>query len=308
MPRPAPTSLRESTELFPIRTVSDLTGVNAVTLRAWERRYGLIKPIRTESGHRLYGRDQIDLIHRALGLLKTGMPISQVARAVAMPRALSQRVEQGPWDGYRAHVVAAVSRFDDDEIERLYSDALAAHPIETVTERLLLPVLEELGRRWHSGEGSVAEEHFFSAFVREKLGARFHHRTRGHRGPRVLAACLPGEQHEIGLLVFALAAHERGLRVVLLAAQTPIEELPSVAKRARCEAVVLSATLTPPTFVLTEQLPTMVEAVDVPVFVGGAASLSQRDAIVAAGADVLGTDIPAGVERIRTALASVQPN
>ncbi|MET0660022.1 MAG: MerR family transcriptional regulator [Steroidobacteraceae bacterium] len=286
--------------------MSNLTGVNAVTLRAWERRYGLVKPVRTASGHRLYGREQIDQIHQILGLLKKGLSISQVGRALPMPQASSARASQGPWSGYRERMVAAVSRFDDEELEQVYSTALALHSIEVVTARLLLPVLRELGRRWQSGQGSVAEEHFFSVYVRDKLGARFHHRARGRRGPSILAACLPDEQHEIGLLVFSLAAHEHGLRVVLLAARTPLEELPIAARRAHCAAVVLSATVTPPALVITEQLPAMVAAAGVPVFVGGGASVHERDAIVASGAEVLGTDISAGVERIRSALADVE--
>ena len=183
MARPRHQPQSEAAELFPIRTVSNLTGVNAVTLRAWERRYGLIKPVRTASGHRLYGREQIDLIHRILGLMKKGLPISQVARTLMAPQAQSAPARQGPWYAYREDVVAAVSRFDEEALEEVYSGALALYPIETVTDRLLLPVLRELGRRWETGEGSVAEEHFFSVYVRDKLGARFHHRSRGSRGP-----------------------------------------------------------------------------------------------------------------------------
>jgi DNA-binding transcriptional MerR regulator len=302
----SPQAQPAQTEFFPIRTVAKLTGVNAVTLRAWERRYGLIKPQRTESGHRLYGREQIDLVNRILALLSKGMSISQVARTLA-PRAGRSRIERAsPWKSHQDRVVAAVASFNDEELEEAYSDALALHPIETVTQQLLLPVLEELGRRWRTGEGSVAEEHFFSVYVRDKLGARFHHRTRANRGPRVLAACLPDEQHEIGLLVFTLAALDRGIRVVLLAARTPLEELPIAAHRAECAAVVLSATVTPPESILAKHLPAVIGAAGVPIFVGGVASLQCRDAFAAAGAQVLGTDIPAALARIQSMLAPVQ--
>lgn len=294
-----------SSELFPIRTVANLTGVNAVTLRAWERRHGLIQPVRTPSGHRLYGHEHIESIHRILGLLKKGLPISQVARALAASPQRSRARETDHWSVLRERLIAATARFDEQELEQTYAAALALHPVDEVTDRVLLPVLRELGRRWQTGEGSVAEEHFFSVYVRDKLGARFHHRTRHDHGPRILAACLPDERHEIGLLVFALAAHERGLRVVLLAAQTPMEELPTVTHRTQCAAVVLSATLPPPEPVVREQLTDLVSRAGVPVFVGGAASVRARDAIVAAGAQVVGADIPAGVERIRNALLSV---
>jgi MerR family transcriptional regulator, light-induced transcriptional regulator len=295
----------EQTELFPIRTVANLTGVNAVTLRAWERRYGLLKPLRTDSGHRLYGREQIDLVNRILGLLGKGMSISQVARTLSLPAGRGPVEQAKPWKGYQDRVVAAVARFDGEQLEEAYSAALALHPIETVTQHVLLPVLEALGNRWRTGEGSVAEEHFFSVYVRDKLGARFHHRTRANRGPRLLAACLPDEQHEIGLLLFTLAALDRGMRVVLLAARTPAEELAIAARRAECAAVVLSATVTPPESVVRKQLPEVVTAAGVPVFVGGAASLQYRDAFAAAGAQALGTDIAAGLERIQAVLAGV---
>jgi DNA-binding transcriptional MerR regulator len=302
MPRPKP---RPPGEFFPIRTVSHLTGVNSVTLRAWERRHGLINPQRTPSGHRLYGPSQIEVIHRILGLLEKGLPISQVERALAAPGTERPRAEQGPWKTYRDRIVAAVARYDDDELEEVYSQALSLYPIETVTDGLLLPVLQELGRRWQSGEGSVAEEHFFSVYVRNKLGARFHHRTRTSAGPRILAACMPDEQHELGLLIFSLAAHARGLHIVMLAAHTPLEGLTLAVRRARCDAIVLSSTLTPPEGVIAGKLPALVKAAHVPVFVGGSASSRERDGIVAAGAEVLGTDIPAGVERIRAALNNV---
>ena len=295
----------DSSELFPIRTVANLTGVNAVTLRAWERRHGLIKPVRTPSGHRLYGHEHIESIHHILGLLRKGLPISQVARALPALPQRSRAGETDHWSVLRERLMAGTARFDEPELEHTYAAALALHPVEEVTDRLLLPVLRELGRRWQTGEGGVAEEHFFSVFVRDKLGARLHHRTRHERGPRILAACLPDEQHEIGLLVFALAAHERGLRIVLLAARTPLEELPAVARRAQCTAVVLSATLPPPRHVIDEQLTQLVSRAGMPVFVGGAASLRERDAIVSAGAEVVGTDIPACVERIRSTLVGV---
>ncbi|MFL6620618.1 MAG: B12-binding domain-containing protein [Povalibacter sp.] len=209
------------------------------------------------------------------------------------------------WEDSQRHVIAAVARFDGEALEEAYSAALALHPIETVMQHLLLPVLEELGNRWRTGEGSVAEEHFFSVYVRDKLGARFHHRTRANRGPCVLAACMPDEYHETGLLVFALAALDRGMRVVLLAARTPLEELPNAARRAGCSAIVLSATVTPPQSVLEKQLPGVVTAAGMPVFVGGAASLQYRDAFAAAGVQVLGTDIAAGVEHLQSALECV---
>lgn len=289
-------------ELFPIRTVANLTGVNAITLRAWERRYGLIKPARSGGGQRLYRRQEIDLIHRIVGMLEKGIAISRVALALADTAGTQKRTRESAWDEYVERMIGAMSRFDEDEIEDIYNSALALHPMETVTARLLLPLLREIGRRWETGQGSVAAEHFFSVYLRNKLGARFHHRNRAGQGSRLLVACFPGEYHELGLLMFSLLAGDRGMRVVMLAANTPLHELPAAARWGRCDAIVLSATVSPENEVLTQELPAVVQAAKVPVFVGGAASIRERDVLVAGGAEPLGTDIATAIQRIATTL------
>jgi DNA-binding transcriptional MerR regulator len=301
MNRPQPNAAEP--ELYPIRTVSTLTGVNAVTLRAWERRYGLIRPVRTDSGHRLYGRADIDTIHRVIALLDKGVAISQVRHALGETEAAAPRSpESGPWPGYRERLITAIAQFDENRLEDTYNEILALYPTDLVTRKVLLPLLVELGERWESAEGSVAEEHFFGVYLRNKLGARFHHRSRNNTGPKLLAACLPGEHHEAGLLLFALAAHERGFRLVLLGADMPLAELSHAAHRAQCAAIVLSGSIEPKAELLHVQLPALVNAAGVPVFVGGGTSVRQRDPIIAAGATPLGTDIATGLRHISDAL------
>jgi len=296
----------EAPELYPIRTIATLTGVNPITLRAWERRYGLITPTRTESGHRLYSRADIDTIHRVVALLDKGIAIGQVRHALAQPgsaaTARPSAEQSAPWDDYRARLITAISQFDEERLETIYNEVHSIYPADLVTRKVLLPLLEELGTRWESTEGSVAEEHFFGVYLRNKLGARFHHRHRHSTGPRLLAACLPGEQHEVGLLLFALAANDAGFRLVLLGADMPLAELPHAARRAQCDAIVLSGSVEPSPQLLTQALPVLAGQVDIPVFVGGLTSVRHRDAIEAAGAHALGTDLNSGIKRISDAL------
>jgi len=277
--------------------------VNAITLRAWERRYGLIKPLRTESGHRLYTRVDIDKIHRIVALLDKGIAVGQVRKALAAPRrARSEQGETEPGAGYVKSMIGAIRQFDENRLEDTYNEALALYPLELVTRNILVPLLTTLGERWASAEGSVAEEHFFGVYLRNKLGARFHHRGRDNIGPRLLSACLPGERHDAGLLLFALAAHERGYRLVLLGADMPLTDLPVVVRRTRCAAIVLSGLMEPQRAVFDQELPQLVRTATVPVFVGGQISINARDPIVAAGAEPLGTDISVGLKRIANAL------
>ena len=280
MPTPA------GTDHLPIRVMSKLTGVNPVTLRAWERRYGLIKPHRTATGHRMYSAAQVELVRRVVALTEQGVPISQVRNALGSAAAK----ETGPssiWSEPVDQMAAAIARFDEEELDRLYDEALAVHPVELVTRRLLLPLRVRLGERWSKVPGAIAEEHFFAAYVRSKLGARMLARMRYSVGRRLLLACCPGEHHEIGLLIFALEARAAGLRVVMLGADTPLEEIAIAARRGRCDAVVLSLSLDPSPGMLERNLRALVQSAGVPVFVGGAAAPAHKGAIAVAGAMTL---------------------
>jgi DNA-binding transcriptional MerR regulator/methylmalonyl-CoA mutase cobalamin-binding subunit len=271
---------------LPIRVMSRLTGVNPITLRAWERRYGLIKPHRTATGHRLYNASHVELVRRVVALTEQGVPIGRVRDALgtAAEKAVSK---VDPWSEPIDRMAAAITRFDEEELDHLYDEALAVHPVEMVTRRLLLPLLVRLGERWAKVPGAIAEEHFFAAYVRSKLGARMLTRMRYAAGARLLVACCPGEQHEIGLLIFALEARAAGLRVVMLGADTPLEEVAIAARRSGCDAVVLSMCLDPAPGLLERTLRALVRDAGVPVFVGGPAALSNKGAIGAAGAMTL---------------------
>lgn len=287
------------TEFYPIRTVATLTGVNAITIRAWERRYGLINPMRTDSGHRVYTRTDIDNIHRIVALLDKGVSISQVRIALgSAEQGVASNDEAEPWAGYRNRMITEIKQFDENRLEDIYNDILALYPTDLVTRKVLLPLLCDLGKGWEIAKTSVAEEHFFGVYLRSKLGARFHHRQRSNSGAKLLAACLPGEHHEVGLLLFALAAQDQGYRVVLLGANMPFADIPLAARRSNSDAIVLSGSIDPPPNLLTEQLPVLVAAAGMPIFVGGLSSVRRRDEIVAAGALPLGNDIARGMQRI----------
>ncbi len=295
----------QSQRLFPIRTVSELTGVNSITLRAWEHRYGLIEPIRKSSGHRLYTQEDIDLINRVVGLLDRGMRIGQV-KAEMLSGTHSEestpRENQNHWQRYINGMIAAIICFDERSLERIYAEALSFYPIRIVTENLMSPLLKELGERWISGRGSVAEEHFFGFYLRNKLGARFHHRSQNQTGPKLLLACLPGDLHEIGLLLFALEASDHGYQTVLLGANMPLEELPAAVKKTGCEALILSGVIEPKESVIKEQLPKLVAELSVPVFLGGAVVARNFDALKKSGMHLIGTDIETGLRQISKCL------
>jgi DNA-binding transcriptional MerR regulator/methylmalonyl-CoA mutase cobalamin-binding subunit len=292
---------------YPISTVSALTGVNPVTLRAWERRYGLIRPHRTDKGHRLYSASDVARIQQILRLVEQGISIGQVRDALEpSPSTPAPGESDDAWRTYLTRMVAAIENFDESGLERVYNDAMSLYPVEIVTRRLLVPLLTELGDRWANATGSVAEEHFFGVYMRNKLGARFHHRQGRPRGPRLLAACLPGEQHELGLLLFGLAAHDRGFQVILLGADMPLEELPVVVERTHCDAIVLSGAVKPSKQMLSQELPVLVNQAGVPVFIGGVTAKNFSEEIAHAGARPVGSDLVMGLHDIDQTIGALK--
>ena len=292
-------------KLYTIGTVYKLTGVCAIMLRAWDRRYGLIEPIRKESGHRLFTRQHIDQINRITALTQQGLRISQISPEMLETEVQTETDEESDtWNEHINSMIAAIIDFDEERLEEIYNEALSLYPIGMVTRKLLTPLLIELGLRWASDQGWIAEEHFFAFYLRNKIGARYHHRARNNtNGPRLLLAGLPGENHEIGLLLFALAAHETGYGVIPLGANMPLHELAYVAKKKNCAAILLSGAIEPSSRTLSRDLPKLVEQAGMPVLVGGLSSVYACDAINRAGAEALGRDVEHGLARIDSVLS-----
>lgn len=288
--------------LYPIRAVSAMTGVNAATLRAWERRYGLIEPSRTAKGHRLYSEADVARIRRIVTLLDQGMSPSQVGALLEAGRPAPASASGAGWDPLAQRMLDAVTRFDESDLDAVYRDALAAHPLNDVTENLTVPMLRRLGERWESGTGLVADEHFFRDYVRNALGSRLFHRARPQTGFTIVTACMPGEEHDIGLLLFNLSAEQEGIRVVSLGANTPLEDLPHVTAVTRARAIVLSTNYAAVDADVAQALRRLVADAGIPVFVGGQRSRSDREHIEQAGARALGERIGPAIRQLREAL------
>jgi MerR family transcriptional regulator, light-induced transcriptional regulator len=309
-------SLLPGDSLVPIRTVSSLTGVNPVTLRAWERRYDLIKPVRTPKGHRLYSMADVDLINQVVTLLEGGMSISQVQQVISGSRqnAGNNDEEQTTgsrfdlWQNYQHRLMTAITAFDEISLNGVYNEILALYPIDVVTSRLIVPLLRELGWRWQRGRSTgIAEEHFFSVFLRNKLGARLHHCNRRQDGPRLLAACMPGEQHDVGLMLFTLVALDWNYRVVLLGANMPLDQLALVVERTDCDAIILAGSARPPDDIMRKDLPGLIAATKVPVFIGGRIIDRHARELLDLGARVLNDDFQQALRAINNTLGHTNP-
>lgn len=209
---------------FKIAQVEKLTGVGAHTLRAWERRYGVPTPNRSGGKQRMYSRTDVELVRRMQVLSQQGLPLS-----VAAEKALSEaagRLSAGVGvDGLRERLTAALLAFDEGASAAAWSETLELFDILTVFERVVVPVMREIGLRWHAGTVSVGQEHFATNFVRARLDLLSRQVTPLPGAPTVVLACLEGEQHELGLLMLAVMLRFQGLRTIYLGQDVPNDAL-----------------------------------------------------------------------------------
>ena len=211
-------------------------GVSPELLRAWERRYGLLQPIRSEGGFRLYTADDADRVDRMRRGLDEGLSAAEAAR-----RALAQaRPAAGLLDDARRRLLAAVRSYDEAALHAVLDEAFAGFALETVLRELILPALREIGEEWERGELGVAQEHFATNLVRERLVGLARLWGRGS-GPLAILACAPGERHDIGLIAFGLVLRSHGWRILFLGADTPVETLERTAASNPARLVVVAS-------------------------------------------------------------------
>jgi DNA-binding transcriptional MerR regulator len=182
---------------LPIREVARQTGINAVTLRAWERRYGLIVPQRTPKGHRLFSAEHVQRIHAILTWLNRGVPVSQVKGLIDSAQANPESMEN-EWHALRQTLVNAIGELAERRVDDAFNQAMALYPPRTLCEQLMLPLLSELEQKWQGHFGAQMERVFFLSWLRSKFGARIYHNNRQlHGAPLLLVnhSDLPLEPH-----------------------------------------------------------------------------------------------------------------
>ena len=210
------------------------------------------------------------------------------------------------WQGYLVETLNALESFSTDRLDNLYNEACALYPIDIVTDKLMIPVLEQLGLRWEKRSAGIAEEHFFSAWLRNKLGARLHHAAGFTRGRQLILSCLPGEHHEISLLLAALGVLQQGYRVVYLGADMPIGQLLPVCRQTHAAGVLLAGRgLDEPARIEANllEIAKLVRTAGMPVFVGGRFSVLMQRELEQIGAQPVGDNITLGLRLIEAGLS-----
>lgn len=256
---------------LPIRDVARATGVNPVTLRAWERRYGLVVPFRTPKGHRLYAPEQVQRIQQVLTWLNRGVAVGQVKELLEQSTP-PETLGNGVWDELRQAMLGSVARQAERSLDEAFNRAQSLYPPQILCSQLLLPLLAELDRRWRDLPfGAQLEQVFFHSWLRSKLGARLYHDNRQYNGAPLLLASQSGLYLEPGLWLCAWLINSAGCPVQVLDWAVPTSELVQAVDHIAPRALLLysSQALAAP---LRHQLPRLLEACAIPVLLAGPAA------------------------------------
>ena len=331
-PRVQPPALDAYSDLplYNTKAVVHQTGVPAPTLRAWERRYGILAPRRGENDYRLYSERDMILVGWLRERVENGMTISQ---AIALMRTLAPARRRGrrghAADGAAASASASAgtasapqpprvpefyaldilasalqahfAQFDEREAVRTMAQALAVYSVEETCLQLLQPVLVEIGRRWAEGSLSVTVEHFASALIRAQLDSLFRSAAAdAESGPLVLVGCAGGELHEVGALMLALFLRRAGLRVAYVGQSVDGDSLGATVAALRPACVALSATLDAHVPALAEAARQMAGRPGAPfICFGGQAFAAHPELAVGINGDFLGSNARHAVDEIK---------
>lgn len=223
-----------------IGELSQRVGASPELLRAWETRYGLLRPERSEGGLRLYTEDDERLVRLMRQHIAAGLSASEAARLAKLGSEPPSRDASARLPEIVSSLEHGFEALDEPAAHAALDDLFGAVAIDSALTDVLLPFLRRLGERWAAAQVSAAQEHFASNVIGGRLRALARGWGRGV-GPRAVLACPPGEQHELGLLCFGLALRELGWRITYFGAQTPLGDIADVLAKLSPTIVVLSA-------------------------------------------------------------------
>ena len=251
--------------LYNIKAVEQSTGISSSTLRAWERRYHVCQPQRSDSGYRLYSDRDIAVIRWLKAQVDAGMSISQAvawldsltASAGTLERVIlpangdmvmtplspaTHHMMRRDYAVLQKELLNALLAFDEDGAELILAEAFSLYPLELVGENLIAPVLIEIGERWHRGEITVTREHYATSLLQQRLAAILRTAPHPNKKNLIWVTCAPGEDHEIGAMLLTIYLRRAGYQTQYLGKNIKASDLINDANQYQPTMIMLSAT------------------------------------------------------------------
>ena len=282
--------------MYRIHRFSKLTGLSTHVIRAWEKRYGLVEPVRGANRYRLYNDEDVRLFRYLKTQVDQGMSIGQLAelgRGPLLEQAQRELVlvpvDPPPSDRLVSDLIQALQAHDRAGFERRLNGALAVIPFEEALHRFLLPLQQQVGQLWHDGKLAIAQEHYASNQIKQKIFSATNQLRVAENGPVIVVACPAQEWHEISAMTAAYLCAARGCRIHSLGPNLPVQELARYCQPIQPSFVLLSLTVErskAEVLALAQELAESVLPL-APVGIGGQCAQSHADILTSHGLQVL---------------------
>ncbi|MFD2444807.1 MerR family transcriptional regulator [Bacillus sp. CGMCC 1.16607] len=237
--------------MYTIKKVSNLVGIPTVTIRAWENRYNIISPQRSDGGHRLYSQDDINTLKWLKEQMdNSGLKISEAVRLLS-EKPINNYIENqfkqdkkriDSFDELQYELYQRLIDLQTVQANEIIDLAFSLHAFEDVFLKVLTPVLVRIGDEWEAGTIGVAQEHFASELIMQRFTNFFRVLPSLEQLPKVIAFCPEGEFHHIGLMLFSLFLRKKGHEVIYLGANTPYIGLMEIIKTKNISVIAISTT------------------------------------------------------------------
>ena len=253
----------KNNQLFPIRELGSITGVNASTLRAWERRYGLLKPARTPKGHRLYTKEDVDIVERIKQLINDGHGFTSIKKIIQSASNASLLEDtKNIWQAPIHDIKTAVSDYSYARVDSVFNEISSLYPIEIVSEKFIRPLLEY----YRQNDLLIAESGFFNKWLQVRFSSRFHHdNCLSHNAKKIIFSGPP--EHETELMLVSNMIISQGYQAMFFGSLLPLNNIASVVEKSAAKALFIM-----PNQHLIEQLDDFSQSIkilNIPVFLFG---------------------------------------
>jgi DNA-binding transcriptional MerR regulator len=240
---------------YTIKVLSERTGVQPVTLRAWERRYDLLDPERLDNNYRLYSERDIQVIRWITHRLDEGLSISNAVREYrslrensiwpdALPTVIApepSKQPKHPPQFYSEQLFTALTTRQESKAKEIVDNIQSMFDLKTIFFEIFSPMLYEIGEAWYRGEIRIATEHFASAFIRGILLNLLQAFPVYSAAPTIMVGCAPEEFHEIAPLILSVLLRREGYQVEFLGPDLPVDDLVFYAEDVSPDMIILSA-------------------------------------------------------------------
>ena len=306
---------------YPIKVVSQITGLSVHVIRAWEKRYNVVEPDRTDTNRRLYSEEDIEKLKLLNDALHLGHHIGGIANLSLLElKMLLPKEARSPIDNKNgldsinlevtveetlAVCLEAIKNYDAKKLESILLSASSRLTQPILIEQLIIPLVYKVGDLWHSGEIRVANEHLASSVIRGFLYNLLESYSLSNSAPVLVSGTPRGQEHELGALIAGVVAASSGWRVVYLGTNLPAEEISAVVSHLNARVVALSIVYPNDDLHLKHELKKFKHLIPdgVSIIVGGRASNGYYDVL-----DEIGAVVVKDSRHLRLELEAIREN